>query len=68
MQPWIWNLKTWKPKKNEFEICYYMFYIDEEKHKLVNTINRSLDQESNPWPLAYDNTVSIKGGNNDANH
>jgi hypothetical protein len=36
-------------------------YINEEKHKLVHTINRSLDQESNPRPLAYGNTASIKG-------
>jgi hypothetical protein len=30
-----------------------------EKHNLVHTINRSLDQESNPRPLAYGNTASI---------
>jgi hypothetical protein len=41
--------------------------INEEKHKLVHTINRSLDRESNPWPLAYGNTASIKGTTN-ANH
>jgi hypothetical protein len=35
-------------------------WVDEEKHKLVHTINRSLDRESNPWPLAYGNTASIK--------
>jgi hypothetical protein len=27
--------------------------INEEKHKLAHTINRSLDRESNPRPLAY---------------
>jgi hypothetical protein len=35
--------------------------INEEKHKLVHTINRSPDRESNPRPLAYGNTTSIKG-------
>jgi hypothetical protein len=34
--------------------------INEEKHKLVHTINRSLDRESNPRPLAYGNHASIK--------
>jgi hypothetical protein len=32
-----------------------------DTHKLVHTINRSLDRESNPRPLAYGNTASIKG-------
>jgi hypothetical protein len=35
--------------------------INEEKHNLVHTINRSLDRKSNPRPLAYGNTASIKG-------
>jgi hypothetical protein len=30
--------------------------INEEKHKLVHTINRSQDREPNPRPLAYGNT------------
>jgi hypothetical protein len=34
--------------------------INEEKHKLVHTIYRSLDRESNPRPLAYGNTASIE--------
>jgi hypothetical protein len=33
--------------------------INKEKHKLVHTIYRSLDRESNPRPLAYGNTASI---------
>jgi hypothetical protein len=32
--------------------------INEEKHKLVHTMNRSLDQKSNPRPLTYGNTAS----------
>jgi hypothetical protein len=34
--------------------------ITKEKHKLVHTIYRSLDRESNPRPLAYGNTASIE--------
>jgi hypothetical protein len=37
-------------------------YFYKEKHKLVHTIYRSLDRESNPRPLAYGNTVVFLAG------
>jgi hypothetical protein len=45
--------------------CTCTYEINEEKHKLVHTINRSLDRESNPRPLAYGKTASIITGNNE---
>jgi hypothetical protein len=39
----------------------YIVCIVKEKHKLVHTIYKSLDRESNPRPLAYGNTASIEG-------
>jgi hypothetical protein len=36
-------------------------HVGKEKHKLVHTIYRSPDRESNPRPLAYGNTASIEG-------
>jgi hypothetical protein len=37
-------------------LCVYT-----KRNKLVHTLNISLDRESNPRPLAYGNTASIKG-------
>jgi hypothetical protein len=52
---------SWHWKKKIIFLCTLKLHLDEEKHKLVHTINRSLDRESNPRPLAYGNTASIKG-------
>jgi hypothetical protein len=40
--------------------CTMYNEINKEKQKLVHTINRSLDRESNPRPLAYGNTASME--------
>jgi hypothetical protein len=40
----------------KFEHYNIINYTNKEKHKLVHTIYRSLDRESNPRPLAHGNT------------
>jgi hypothetical protein len=50
-------------EKKMFLFLVYLYcilhHINKEKHKLVQPINRSLDRETNPLPLAYGNTASI---------
>jgi hypothetical protein len=53
--PDLFRMRVWSNTS-----CFYN-EINEEKHKLVRTINRSLDRESNSRPLAYGNTARIKG-------